>query len=57
MPSIDEAVLIAGETDPKKIADVFMSRGAKNVIIKLGSKGSFLRKEGKKKEKSSRHFM
>lgn len=49
MPSIDEAVCIAKEEDPEKIADVFVSRGAKNVIIKLGSKGSYLRKEGESK--------
>ena len=51
MPSIDEAVLIAGQNDPEKIADVFIGRGAKNVIIKLGSKGSFLRKEEQKEGK------
>ncbi len=49
MPSIDEAVCIAKEEDPEKIADVFQSKGAKNVIIKLGSKGSYLRKEGESK--------
>ena len=49
MPSIDEAVLIAGKEDVEEIADVFVSKGAKNVIIKLGSKGSYLRKEGETK--------
>ena len=49
MPSIDEAVCIAKEEDPERIADVFQSKGAKNVIIKLGSKGSYLRKEGESK--------
>lgn len=51
MPSIDEAVCIAGETDPDKIADVFSSNGAKNIIIKLGSKGSYLRMENESKGK------
>jgi len=46
MPSIDEAVCIAQKDSPEDIADVFVSKGAKNVIIKLGSKGSYLRKEG-----------
>ena len=46
MPSIDEAERIANKKDPDEIADVFISNGAKNVIIKLGSKGSYLRKEG-----------
>ncbi len=50
MPSIDEAVQLAdGETDPEKIADIFMKKGAKNVIIKLGKKGSFLRLSGEEK--------
>lgn len=49
MPSIDEAVMIAGKDDPDDIADVFVSKGAKNVIIKVGSKGSYLRKEGETK--------
>lgn len=51
MPSIEEAQLIAERKEPEEIADVFMAKGAKNVIIKLGGKGSFLRlsdwKEGK----------
>lgn len=46
MPSIDEAVCIAQKDTPEEIADVFQSKGTKNVIIKLGSKGSYLRKEG-----------
>jgi len=50
MPSIDEAVQLAeGETDPDKIADCFMKKGAENVIIKLGSKGSYLRLSGEEK--------
>ncbi|MBR3934279.1 MAG: carbohydrate kinase family protein [Clostridia bacterium] len=49
MPSIDEAVCIAGKEDPDDIADVFVSKGAKNVIIKLGSKGSYLRCENQTK--------
>lgn len=46
MPSIDEAVCISGKNEPEDIADIFNLKGAKNVIIKLGSKGSYLRKEG-----------
>lgn len=49
MPSIDEAVLIAQKNTPDEIADVFVSKGVKNVVIKLGSKGSYLRKEGEEK--------
>ena len=49
MPSIDEAVKIAGKEDPDDIADVFMARGAKNVVIKVGSKGSYLRLAGEER--------
>lgn len=49
MPSIDEAVEIAKRTDPDEIADVFMSKGAKNVVIKMGKTGSYLRLEGEEK--------
>ena len=48
MPSIDEAIHIAGKEEPEDIADVFVAKGAKNIIIKLGSKGSYLRKENEK---------
>lgn len=44
MPSIDEAKCIAGKDNPDDIADVFFSKGATNVIIKLGSEGSYFRK-------------
>ncbi len=53
MPSIDEAICIAQKNNPEEIADVLVSKGAKNIIIKLGSKGSYLRKEG---ETSGRIF-
>lgn len=47
MPSIDEAREIAGGLDdPDEIASLFMKKGAKNVIIKLGSRGSYLRLSG-----------
>lgn len=50
MPSIDEAVAIAdGETDPDKIADIFTSRGAHNIVIKMGAQGAYLRSEGEEK--------
>lgn len=46
MPSIDEAVCLAKEETSEKIADVFIQKGVKNVIIKLGRRGSFFRKAG-----------
>ncbi len=52
MPSIDEAIMIADCKEPEEIADVFMQKGVKNVVIKLGSKGSYLRKAGWEKGKT-----
>lgn len=49
MPSIDEAIQLTGKEEPDEIADVFSTKGAKNIIIKLGSKGSYLRKLGEDK--------
>lgn len=44
MPSIDEAIELAGgEKEPAKIADIFFGMGVKQVVIKLGSRGCYLR--------------
>lgn len=44
LPSIDEATHLAGgETDPEKLADLFFDLGASHVVIKLGSRGSYVR--------------
>lgn len=49
MPSYDEAVLLTGEKDPDRIADVFARLGVKNVIIKTGSDGArFLEENGRR---------
>ncbi len=53
MPSIDEAVNIAGCNELEDIADVFMSRGVKNVIVKTGKTGSYMRLAG---EENGRQF-
>ena len=44
IPSIDEAAKIAGTEDVDAIADTFFDLGVKHVVIKLGSKGSYVRK-------------
>lgn len=41
MPSYDEAMVLSKETKPEKMADVFLSDGAKNVVIKLGENGVY----------------
>ena len=43
MPSIDEAVMIAGKDDPEEIADIFFERGVGKVVIKLGKDGCYIR--------------
>lgn len=43
MPSIDEAINIAGCNSLEEMANVFMSKGVKNVVIKTGKTGSYMR--------------
>lgn len=42
-PNEDEARFYSGEKEPSAMAEVFLSYGVKNVIIKLGSKGCYFR--------------
>ena len=42
-PNEDEGRFFTGEDDPEKMADVFLEKGARNVIIKLGGKGCFFK--------------
>ena len=43
MPSIEEAEKLSGETEHKKIADIFFDMGAGHVVLKLGKKGCYMR--------------
>lgn len=45
MPSIDEAKCISGEDEVEKMAKVFFEKGVGTVVIKMGSKGSYLQKK------------
>lgn len=38
-PNEDEGRFFTGEDDPEKMANVFLEKGVKNVIVKLGGKG------------------
>lgn len=40
-PNEDEAVYCTGEQGPDRMADAFLERGVRNVIIKLGPRGCF----------------
>jgi sugar/nucleoside kinase (ribokinase family) len=43
IPSLEEAEMISGKKDPEQIADVFIEEGVKTAVIKLGSKGCFIK--------------
>ncbi len=42
-PNEDEARHFSGKTEPEEMADVFLSYGIKNVVIKLGGRGCFFK--------------
>ena len=42
-PNEDEARWFTGKEEPEEMADVFLARGVKNVIIKLGGKGCLMK--------------
>lgn len=43
MPSIDEAIKLAGAENPEEICSVLAARGAKNIVIKMGGSGCYLK--------------
>ncbi|MFO7636701.1 MAG: carbohydrate kinase family protein [Clostridia bacterium] len=43
IPSFDEARMISGTDIPSKMAKVFQSHGVRNVVIKLGREGCYIR--------------
>ena len=45
IPSLPEARALSGLDDPAEIARAFQNSGARNVVIKLGQRGVFLRDE------------
>ncbi|MEP7257066.1 MAG: carbohydrate kinase family protein [Flavitalea sp.] len=47
MPSYDEANELSQKTEPEEMADFFISKGVKNVIIKLNIEGCFVKPENK----------
>lgn len=42
-PNYDEASIITGKTDINEIADIFLGCGVKNVVIKTGKKGCYIK--------------
>jgi sugar/nucleoside kinase (ribokinase family) len=47
MPSYDEAREMSGQINPEEMAQFFHSQGVKNVIIKLGNEGCYLKPENR----------
>lgn len=43
MPSIEEAEMLTGKDDVDDMADIFLEMGAKNVVIKMGTQGCFIK--------------
>ena len=41
-PNEDEARFFTGEDEPEKMAEVFLEKGVKNVVLKLGGRGCLL---------------
>lgn len=42
MPNLEEACMITGLTDPDQMCQYFLDAGAKNVVLKMGERGSLI---------------
>lgn len=45
LPSLEQAVLITKKEDVREMADFFLERGVKTVVIKMGSKGCYAKNQ------------
>lgn len=45
LPGMSEAEILTGLSSPEEVADYYISKGVKTVIIKLGSKGAYFKNE------------
>lgn len=45
LPGINEGLILTGNEEPSKIADFYQGLGVKDVIIKLGADGAYVRNE------------
>lgn len=43
MPGVSEGLILTGSDKPEEIADFYLNKGAKAVIVKLGTKGAFVK--------------
>lgn len=46
-PNYEEACMMTGETELEKIADIFLDCGIKNVVIKTGKQGCYIKSQNK----------
>lgn len=44
-PNFDEACLLTGETQESKVADILFGCGVKNVVMKIGKRGCYIRNQ------------
>ncbi|MEK3799915.1 sugar kinase [Peribacillus sp. FSL H8-0477] len=45
LPGMSEAEILTGLSTPEEVADFYISKGVKTVIIKLGAKGAYFKKD------------
>lgn len=43
MPGVNEGMVLMGSSDPENIADFYLHKGVKTVIVKVGAKGAFMK--------------
>lgn len=48
MPGVSEGLILTGSDKPEEIADFYLNKGAKIVIVKLGTKGAFVKSKDEK---------
>jgi len=48
MPGVSEGLILTGSDKPEEIADFYLNKGAKIVVVKLGTKGAFVKSKDEK---------
>jgi 2-dehydro-3-deoxygluconokinase len=48
LPGVSEGKILAGTDDPEAIADFYLKKGVKTVIVKVGAKGAFVKTQDDK---------
>jgi len=46
LPGVEEGLILTGSNDPAAIADFYQKLGVKQIVVKLGADGAYLRDEG-----------